>query len=227
MKYRPKVVRPPPVQDWERRIAKLEGKLKSSANYGFSGPSNWHSPYPPQVKLTQEKASCRIWGGNFVERCLSLGQDLNRSSSKRCEHPHGSSAWRAPSMPSVSLSSNTYASTPYRSNSHIYESIPSRSVVEDKFYQAQKWTSMSYLTYGSKSVRNTTSDSYSKYSRTSTRRFTDNFSSYSIQSKFTDNFGSMSLNNKSAPSKSRQDQFGGITRWPSDLSGDTTPDSGS
>jgi len=140
MKYRPKVERPPPVQDWERRIAKLEGKLKSTANYGFSGPTSWHSPYPPQVKLTQEKASCRIWGWNFVERCLSLGQDLNRTSSKRCEHQHGSSAWRAPSMPSVSWTSNTYASTPYRSDSHIYESIPSRSVVEEKFYQAQKWT---------------------------------------------------------------------------------------
>ena len=34
MKYRPKVERPPPVQDWERRIAMLEGKLKSTTNYG-------------------------------------------------------------------------------------------------------------------------------------------------------------------------------------------------
>jgi len=77
----------------------------------------------------------------------------------------------------------------------------------DKFYQAQKWTSTSSLT----------SDNYSKYSKTSAGRFTDNLS-YSIQSKFTDNFGSMTLSNKSAPSKSRKDQFGGITRWPGDLS---------
>ena len=40
MIYRPKVTRPPPVQDWERRIAKLEGQLKNSANHGYSGPSN-------------------------------------------------------------------------------------------------------------------------------------------------------------------------------------------
>jgi len=115
-------------------------------------------------------------------------------------------------MPSVSWTSDTYVSTPYRSNSHIYESIPSRSVVEEKHYQAQKWTSMSSLTYGSKS------DIYSKYSTPSAGRFTDNFSSYSHQSKFTDNFGSMSLYEKSATSKRRHDQYGGIIRWPSDLS---------
>ena len=223
MLYRPKTSRPPPVQDWERRIAKLEGQLKSCTNHGYSGPSNWHSPYPPQVKVTQEKASSWIWGGNFVERCLSLGQELNNTSSKRCSHSHDNKLWRAQSMPGASWTSNTHGSTPYGSSSHVYESIPSRSAVVEKFYQAQKWASTSSLS----------SDRYSRYSKPSAERFsdnfssdsaqskfTDNFSSYSAQSKFTDNFGSVySSNSKSqVPSKSRRDQFGGITRWPSDLS---------
>ena len=177
MTYRPKITRPPPVQDWERRIAKLEDQLKNNANHSYSGPSYriGHSSlvaYPPQVKVTREKASSRIWGGNFVERFLSLGLELNKSSSKQCDHHHESRSWRAPSMPGAFWTSNTYGSTPYGSNSHVYESIPSRSVVVDKFYRAQKWTSTSSLS----------SDNYSKYSKTSAGKFTDNFSAYSVQS---------------------------------------------
>jgi len=221
MLYRPKTSRPPPVQDWERRIAKLEGQLKSCSNYGYTGPTNWHSPYPPQIKVTQEKATSRIWGGNFVERCLSLGQDMNKTSSKRCNHSH-EKIWKAPSLPGVSWTSNTYGSTPYGGSSHTYESIPSRSAVVEKFYQAQKWASTSSLS----------TDNYSRYSKSSAGKFSDNFSAYSVQSKFTvnfsqysaqskftANFGSVSSKSKSQiPSKNRRDQFGGITRWPSDLS---------
>jgi len=170
MKYRPKIERPPPVQDWERRIAKLGSKLKSTANHSYSGPTSWHSPYPPQIKVAQEKVPSRIWGGNFVERCLSLGQDLNKSGSRRRNHQHGESVWRTPSMPSVAWTSNTYASTPYKGCSHIYESIPGRSVVEGKHWEAQRWTSSGSLTYSSKSGR--------------TDQFRNNFTSYSRPSQW-------------------------------------------